>query len=252
NLSSIQIPNEVQFLLQLGDNFSLPFNNFQNIAIELIKNIENNVKKLQTSVHNTIRNRSWNIVSRCISFKYKKSFPFSTLKDLTFATKKFVRNNPNVIFTKADKGNITVALDKKDYLDKVNVTLQDTLSNRFIKVHKDGLSKEQKRNVVYKIKCKDCDAFYVGQTSRKLKTRIKEHKNNLHSTSGTFSVVSGHRLHHSHDFDWDDTQILDVESSYNRRIISENIHIKLQKNGLNIQNECDSLNHTYNDILDKL
>ena len=35
-----------------------------------------------------------------------------------------------------------------------------------------------KRRVVYKITCPRCDACYVGQTSRHLKTRFSEHKNN--------------------------------------------------------------------------
>jgi len=41
--------------------------------------------------------------------------------------------------------------------------------NKFIKVQKDPLSNLQKKNVVYKICCNDCDASYVGQTGRLLK-----------------------------------------------------------------------------------
>ncbi|KYN14843.1 hypothetical protein ALC57_12952, partial [Trachymyrmex cornetzi] len=44
---------------------------------------------------------------------------------------------------------------------------------------KDGLPHDSKENVVYKINCKNCDASYVGQTGRKLKTRINEHKNDI-------------------------------------------------------------------------
>jgi len=52
---------------------------------------------------------------------------------------------------------------------------------RFIKVGKDCLQKDSRNNIVYKINCKDCDASYVGQTGRLLRTRIKEHKRNLTS-----------------------------------------------------------------------
>jgi len=41
-------------------------------------------------------------------------------------TNKFVKNNPNIIFTRADKGNITVALDKTEYLNKIDNMLNDT------------------------------------------------------------------------------------------------------------------------------
>ncbi|EFN73568.1 hypothetical protein EAG_07008, partial [Camponotus floridanus] len=48
--------------------------------------------------------------------------------------------------------------------------------HRFIKVGKDGLQKDLRSNIVYKINCTDCDASYVGQTGRLLRTRIKEHR----------------------------------------------------------------------------
>jgi len=50
--------------------------------------------------------------------------------------------------------------------------------NRIIKIHKDQIEHDYKNNIVYKIYCQNCDASYVGQTKRQLKTRIKEHYNN--------------------------------------------------------------------------
>jgi len=40
-------------------------------------------------------------------------------------------------------------------------------------------------------------------------------------------------LEFNHDFDWD-VEILDEEKVLNRELISEAIHIKKQRNGLNI------------------
>ena len=40
---------------------------------------------------------------------------------------------------------------------------------------KDKIEREASRRIVYKIKCKDCDCVYIGQTSRAPKTRVKEH-----------------------------------------------------------------------------
>ena len=51
--------------------------------------------------------------------------------------------------------------------------------NRFIKTGKDKIKKGELSNVVYQINCKDCDYLYVGQTKRKLKTRLKEHINDF-------------------------------------------------------------------------
>jgi len=46
--------------------------------------------------------------------------------------------------------------------------------NRFVKVLKDQDHILSKNNVIYKISCNDCDASYVGQTKRQLKTRTQE------------------------------------------------------------------------------
>ena len=40
----------------------------------------------------------------------------------------------------------------------------------------------------------------------------------------------------THDFDWNNIQILDEESCHNKRLISEMLNIKKQKNSLNLQN----------------
>lgn len=36
-----------------------------------------------------------------------------------------MKNNPDIIFTRADKGNITVAIQKNDYINKINDMLCD-------------------------------------------------------------------------------------------------------------------------------
>jgi len=49
-------------------------------------------------------------------------------------------------------------------------------------------------------------------------------------------------LQHEHDFDWNNTEILDEEEVYNKRLISEMLNIKKQKNSLNLQINTESLN----------
>lgn len=61
------------------------------------------------------------------------------------------------------------------------------------------------------------------------KTTLKEHKKDVRKNSGNLSIISCHRLETSHEFDWENTKILDHEQSYNKRLISEMIHIKKNK-----------------------
>ncbi|XP_071653431.1 uncharacterized protein [Temnothorax longispinosus] len=123
---------------------------------------------------------------------------------------------------------------------------------KFIKVQKDVLPAQSNKNVVYKISCRECDATYVGQTKRQLKTRISEHRSHINRITSTQSVVTEHRQNLDHDFDWENVEILDKEKYLSRRLISEMIHIKLQENSINLQNDTDFLHHAYMTILNKL
>jgi len=121
--------------------------------------------------------------------------------------------------------------------------------NKFIKVHKDVLPVLSRSSVVYKINCSDCNASYVGQTKRTLNTRVNEHKSHIRRNPVQSSVITDHRKKSKHEFDWDNVKILDVESNYNKRLISEMIHIKNQKDGLNAQTDTAFLDPIYNDLL---
>ena len=61
----------------------------------------------------------------------------------------------------------------------------------FIRGHKDVCPKLSHTDVVYKIDCRDCEASYVCQTGRYLKTRISEHKNHINwNTTKHFVIIT--------------------------------------------------------------
>lgn len=124
--------------------------------------------------------------------------------------------------------------------------------NRFIKVHKDPCLQSDRNNVVYKINCGNCDASYVGQTKRQLHTRISEHRNHIRRNTTNHSVITDHRIIYNHDFDWNNIEILDNEPHLHKRLISEVLHIKRQRNSLNLQTDTKCLPDTYFTVLDKL
>jgi len=97
--------------------------------------------------------------------------------------------------------------------------------NSIIKVHKDILPTHAQSNV-YKISCLHCNATYVGQTRKLLKTRIEEHRSHIKRNTSQSSVITEHRVKYGHDFDWNNVEILDKEPHYNKRLISEMIHQK--------------------------
>ncbi|XP_011883882.1 PREDICTED: uncharacterized protein LOC105571024 [Vollenhovia emeryi] len=89
--------------------------------------------------------------------------------------------------------------------------------NCIIKTGKDPLDKLNQKELIYKIECKDCDACYVGQTKRHLKTRIKEHEANIKREHSAHSVVSQHRETLHHDFNWLNTKILRRNTQRNEK-----------------------------------
>ncbi|KAG5346601.1 GT2D2 protein, partial [Acromyrmex charruanus] len=105
---------------------------------------------------------------------------------------------------------------------------------------KDPLPTSCKKNVVYKISCKDCDATYIGQTGRQLKTEISKHRSHINRNITTHSVIINHRLHHSHDFCWEDIKILDNERNYKKMI-----NIKQQNNSISLKTDIELLNQAY-------
>ena len=136
----------------------------------------------------------------------------------------------------------------------LNVRMSYTGINKLrslIRVQKDKLPKNQKNNVVYKISCKDCDASYVGQTGRLLKTRVKEHRSHINRNTTQRSVITDHRLT-NHEFDWDNVEILDTEPYLNKRLVSEMLFIRRQENGLNRQEDTECLNQAYISIIERL
>ena len=62
-------------------------------------------------------------------------------------------------------------------------------SKSFIKKGKDKLDFLSNQNVVYKISCDDCEASYVGQTKRKLSTRLREHISDIRKNAGSPTLL---------------------------------------------------------------
>lgn len=68
----------------------------------------------------------------------------------------------------------------------------------------------------------------------------------------TPTLVTNYRINHNHNFNWQDVKILDNEPSYSKRLISEMVHVKRQKQGLNKQVETESLPEPYHQIIQSL
>jgi len=113
---------------------------------------------------------------------------------------------------------------------------------RRLLVHpKDKQEKEEITDCVYKIPCSNCEKTYIGETGRKLGTRLKEHKTEveattkkpytrsqrLHSLSEqNKAALTDHASRDNHMINWSQATILDRESDRGTRWIKEAGHIR--------------------------
>ena len=59
---------------------------------------------------------------------------------------------------------------------------------------------ENNKPGIYKIKCKDCEGCYIGQTSRNLETRYKEHMRHVKNLDLEKSAIAAHSWSLGHRF----------------------------------------------------
>ena len=76
----------------------------------------------------------------------------------------------------------------------------------------------------------------VGQTSRQLSTRLKEHKRAVRTADFNASVLGQHAWNQHHLIDWDEATVLMSESNFHRRLTLESWYIHNSHQTLNREN----------------
>ncbi len=94
---------------------------------------------------------------------------------------------------------------------------------------KDKTPMEQQSGVVYQLTCDNCDKMYIGETSRSLGTRYKEHTAGRHPRT----AVGEHLDDTGHKCSLKEAKILDKEDQVYRRRIKEAIRIHQGRPELN-------------------
>ena len=93
-------------------------------------------------------------------------------------------------------------------------------SVRRILVHpKDPVPKQERASVVYHIPCNNCPQAYIGQTSRTLTQRLKEHQWAVHNGDLATSALAEHAHSPSHPIDWTEAHVIDTCTHTSRRCL---------------------------------
>ena len=109
---------------------------------------------------------------------------------------------------------------------------------------KDAINFEQKRSLVYQISCRDCNAVYVGETGRSVRTRKREHTDAVKTFNAKKSALSQHVMDFVHRIDWDYryVKILKSKSHAYRRRVAESFLINQKACSCYVINRDDGAN----------
>jgi hypothetical protein len=110
--------------------------------------------------------------------------------------------------------------------------------------------KLKRSEVVYKIPCV-CGRSYVGQTRQWLEKRVYQHKYDcraINVLNKDHTALAKHHFETSHNFLFDNVEILDAEPVYNKRCVSEMIHITLNDT-VNQRTDTSNLSNMYINLL---
>ena len=90
---------------------------------------------------------------------------------------------------------------------------------------KDHLPIDKQSNVVYEVPC-TCGKVYIGETKRRLGTRIKEHKDACVKCLTDKSAIAEHAWTNDHPINWAGTKVLQRASRTMELVLKESLSIR--------------------------
>ena len=127
NLSSVQIPEDVNMILSLGPKFAVSQLKNEIPVNKIIADVEQIIPSFNDKEnHNIIRGKAATIISQHVHKpKHLNNRKQLILHKAYINTKIFLKNHPDLTVTAADKGNITIVMDRTSYEDLMNNHFDD-------------------------------------------------------------------------------------------------------------------------------
>ena len=118
---------------------------------------------------------------------------------------------------------------------------------RKAKREKEEKGRMEKKGVIYRIQCSDCEMCYVGETGKKLRERIKQHKDDVRLERDRNAIYK-HIRDTGHLVDWSEVKVLGQEGRRTVRKWKEARFIEVEgekvmnwNSGLKINEQWDKL-----------
>ena len=144
---------------------------------------------------------------------------------------------------------VKLPLPTEDIMDLLNLCLTSTYfqynGKHYKQLHGTAMGSPVSVVAVYKIKCSDCQASYIGETGRNLNTRLTEHKRATRNGDANNHIAVHHQLT-NHNIDWDSAQCLTYSTNYFQRLTLESWYTNLEQMPLN---RCQQLPPPYKRLI---
>jgi hypothetical protein len=115
---------------------------------------------------------------------------------------------------------------------------------------KDDYKKDEKSSVIYKVDCMKCSKSYIGQTSRKLRERMNDHKGYVKKKTEESALASHTLKNKDHIFDFDNIRIIGTETNRSKRETKETINIfKNKQNIVNKRQDIEGFQKIYRRLI---
>ncbi|KAJ8912740.1 hypothetical protein NQ315_016695 [Exocentrus adspersus] len=274
----------IKFTLELEENNKLPFldvmisknieinSNFQTNAYRKKTNTNrylnfnsNHHLSIKKSVIKSLYDRAKWVSSNVNFFNQEKDHIKNILKEnaypINLVVKAFLqiektshnnqqRQNPVANMTISYIPGVSEKLKKLGNNFNIRTAFKTNNTLRSILTHTKPIKKEQnEKNCIYQIPCQ-CGKHYIGETSRPLDVRIKEHKNYVRYYQVDRSHLAQHVWDNHHQINWKEAGIIQKQQNFGKRKLKESACIQL--NGDNcFSTETLSLNRTWLPLLKK-
>ena len=86
--------------------------------------------------------------------------------------------------------------------------------------------------MVYPVPC-SCGETYIGETLRRLETRMKEHRDTCQKGTLEKSAIAEHAWENHHPIRWEEATVIDQARTPKGLMLKEAIHIRLNRPSLN-------------------
>ena len=139
--------NENTKTISRGKNFGISFLSEKVPIKHLIAEFKSNIQKNKEEYRNEAKLKYVNCIE---SFSNKKQSSLNTFQkqviELFKSTNTFLKNNPHILITKADKDNITVAMDRNKYIFEATLILSDKKTYELLKKDPTNITHKKVNN----------------------------------------------------------------------------------------------------------